>query len=113
MEDTSKQVVEDVLSQFKVEPVEHPNGGLLKEFVFVNDKTNPAVRNLFHMFHRAAFTNQLGFMVAKHEPTGDITTLIVGVDQTGDTLQMWPLARVLTEEEQTNYKVPDGNGSYV
>ena len=77
MEDTPNQVVEDVLSQFKVEPVEHPSGGYLEEFVFTNDKTNPAVRNLFHMLHKAAFTNQLGMMVAKHEPTGDITTLIV------------------------------------
>lgn len=108
----TEEVVNDVLAMLEVQEAEHPDGKPLTEWVFANDKTNPAVRNLFHMFHQAAFVNQLGFMVARDKQTGALTTLIVGVQQDSDGLNLWPMAKVLTETEQNNYEYPDGEGNY-
>lgn len=113
MEDREENVIDAVLSQLEVVEAEHPTGLEMSEWVFTNDKTNPAIRNLFHIFYTSVFMNKLGLMTALHEPSQTIHTLIVGVDvQDGKTIT-WPLARVLTEDEQSNYKAPDGEGSYI
>ena len=112
MEDLNDNVVDDVLSQLEVKEAEHPTGLEMTEWVFTNDKTNPAIRNLFHIFYQSVFMNKLGLMTALHEPTNTVHTLIVGVDTTNEKVITWPLARVLTEDEQSAYKAPNGNGGY-
>lgn len=112
MEEMQENVVDAVLSQLDVTEAEHPTGLEMAEWVFTNDKTNPAIRNLFHIFYTSVFMNKLGLMTALHEPTGVIHTLIVGVDTKGDEVITWPLARVLTEDEQSTYKAPTGDGNY-
>lgn len=82
------------------------------EWTFTNDKTNPAIRGMWHLFHSAAFNNKLGLMHSRHIPSGTIHTLIVGVEQTTDGVHTWPLARVLTEDEQGTYEAPDGEGGF-
>ena len=97
-----------------VPEAEHPEGIELQEYVFTNDKSNPAGVTLFRMLHESAFRNKLGIMHALHKDTHKISTLVVGVeyDEKGDII-CWPIARLLTEDEQGQYLTPDGKGGYV
>ena len=96
------------------EEAEHPTGMEMHEWVFTNDKQNPLIRHLYHMIYRATFANKIGLMHAKNKVTGEIETLLVGVDLVGDgQIATWPLAKVLSESEQDNYAAPRGDGTYV
>lgn len=112
MDTKDESVVESVLAQLDVNEAEHPTGLEMVEWVFTNDKTNPAVRNLFHIFYQSVFKNKLGLMTALHEPSGKVQTLLVGVEIVDGKTITWPLAKVLTEDEQSEYKAPDGLGNY-
>ena len=112
MTDEREEITEAVLSQLEVKEAEHPTGLEMTEWAFTNDLTNPAIRNLFHMLHQAAFVNKLGVMHALHKPTGTVQSLIVGVEVTDNGVLTWPLAKILTETEQTEYLAPDGNGNF-
>lgn len=93
---------------------EHPQGIEIQEYVFTNDKTNPAPRRLFHMFYETVYKNKLGVMHALHKDSHKISTLLVGVDYDAEgNVICWPIARLLTEEEQGQFMTPDGNGNYV
>lgn len=80
--------------------------------MFTNDTTNPAIRNLFHIFYQSVFVNKLGIMTALHKPTDTVHTLLVGVEATDEGQITWPLAKILTEEEQVQYLAPNGLGAY-
>ena len=95
-------------------PAEHPDGHELQEWVFTNDKSNPSPRHLFHLLHESAFKNKLGVMHALRKDDHKIATVIVGVDQDAEgNLICWPIARMLTEDEQGLFMTPDGKGGYV
>lgn len=99
--------------QQEVPEVQHPDGIEMQEWVFTNDKTNPALRGLFRVLHMSAFQNKLGLMHALDPESNKVVTLIVGVDKDAEgNVICWPLAKVLTEEEQKVFKSPDGQGNY-
>lgn len=84
------------------------------EWAFTNDKTNPAVRQIFHTLYQSVFSNTLGVMHALNTETDLIETLIVGLSRDEDgNIATWPIARVIPEAEQGKYKAPDGNGNWV
>lgn len=91
----------------------HPDGLEMDEWVFVNEKENLAPRQLFHMLYESVFKNKLGVMNALNTTDGKVYTLIVGVEQTKDGVVTWPLAKLLTEQEQDQYKAPTGDGNYL
>lgn len=95
------------------EPVTDANGVEMDEWCFTNDKSNPAIRHLFRMFYESTFSNKLGVMHALNTEDNKVQTLIVGVENTPDGVITWPLAKILTEEEQGKYKAPDGNGNFI
>src|SRR4249919_1532441 len=106
----------DILSELMpdVEPVKIPERIELDEWVFTNDKTNPGIRQLFRMFHQSVFDNKVGLMHAKVKGSDNVVTLLVLVEVLPDNqIITWPLAKVLTEEEQTHYCAPDGNGGFI
>lgn len=107
-----KELLADIMPE--VTEVTHPDGIEMQEWVFSNDKTNPAPRGLFRMLHMSAFQNKLGIMHALDPESEKVVTLIVGVDhdENGGVI-CWPLAKVLTEDEQKAFKSPDGNGNYL
>lgn len=110
MED--KDILDELLPD--VSPVTSPEGVELDEWVFTNDKTNPGIRHLYRMFYHSVFDNKIGLMHAKIKGSDTVVTLIVGVDYTPEgELVTWPIAKVLTEEEQNNFAAPDGHGGYV
>lgn len=92
---------------------EHPAGIPMVEWVFTNDKTNPHVRQQFHLYMSATFQNSIGLMHAKNKDTDEIHTLIVGVENGDDGIVTYPLARILLPEEQNLYLAPDGEGGYI
>jgi hypothetical protein len=96
------------------EAVVDPTGIEMTEWTFTNDKTNPAISHLFRMFHESVFANKLGVMHALNTEDNKVQTLLVGVEITEDKQVItWPIAKILTEEEQGKYKAPDGNGNYL
>lgn len=104
--------VNDVPVIPEVVEAEHPAGIEMSEWVFTNDKTNKAIRDLFHVLYNGAFANKLGLMHALHEESGEVHTVIVGIEQSEEGIKMFPLAKVLGNEELQAYKAPDGNGNY-
>lgn len=102
------------LAQGKIEEAVVPEGneGEFIEWSFSNDKENAAIRQLFHMLYQSVFSNKLGVMHCKRKDSDVVETIIVGVEQTPDGLATWPLAKLLTEEEQENYMAPDGHGNW-
>ena len=88
------------------------DGIVMDEYTFTNDKTNKAIRHLFHMFYQSVFKNKLGVMHARNKVDGKVHTILVGVELTPDGTLTWPIAKVLTEAEQGQYEAPDGNGNY-
>lgn len=97
----------------EVTEAQHPEGIEMTEWVFVNDKTNPAPRQIFHMFYDGAFKNKLGIMHAKLKDSDQVHTVIVGVEVNEQGAFCFPLAKILTAEEQANYLAPDGHGNWV
>lgn len=97
----------------KIKEVEAPDEREMFEWTFSNDKSNNAIRQLFHMFYQIVFDNKLGLMHALNTESDKVETLIVGVEQTPNGTACWPIAKILTEEEQGKYKSPDGNGGWV
>lgn len=99
-----------------VKEAELPEGVQMEmnEWVFTNDKANFLPRQMFHLLMESAFKNKIGVMHAKHKPSGTIHTLIVGLDIHPELgVMTWPLAKVLTEDEQNVYLAPDGEGGYL
>lgn len=101
----------------EIPEAEHPEGLELQEWVFTNDKTNPALPGLFRMLHESAYKNKLGVMHAKLKGEDKVHTLIVGVELVphgrGEAeVVCWPIAKLLTEAEQEEYMTPDGNGNF-
>lgn len=85
----------------------------LVEYIFTNDKTNPFAKQILHLVYDAAFKNLIGVMQAKHKPTNMIHTLLVGLERSEDGgVNTYPLARILSQEEQSEYLAPDGHGNY-
>jgi hypothetical protein len=97
-----------------VQEAEHPAGIQMAEWCFSNDKTNPHIRQLFHMFYNSVFANKLGLMHARVKGTEDVETILVGVEVRPDGgMLTYPLAKLLTPDEQNQYEAPDGNGGYI
>lgn len=117
MTSDNKDFVDNVIELFpegNVQESEHPAGIEMQEWCFTNDKTNPAIRQLFHVLHESVFKNKLGVMHAKFKGKPEVHTLIVGVEvlPTGEVLT-FPLAKLLTADEQDSYMAPDGEGNYL
>jgi hypothetical protein len=51
-------------------------------------------------------------MHAKLKDKDEVHTLIVGVEYTPEGVVTWPIAKILTEDQQSEYLAPDGNGGY-
>lgn len=106
----------DILSELmpEVEPIKNSEGIELDEWVFTNDKSNPGIRQLFRMFHQSVFDNRVGLMHARVKGSDSVVTLLVLVEVLPDNqIVTWPLAKVLTEDEQSNFMAPDGKGGFV
>lgn len=101
------------IAQGQIEEAVHPEGIEMVEWCFTNDKSNPAIRQIFHMFHTGAFANKIGVMHAKVRDKDEIHTVICGVQIDGDQVLAFPIAKLLTQEEQDQYLAPTGDGSYV
>ena len=100
--DLMKKVSEGKIEQAKVP--ENLEDGFV-EYVFTTDTSNHAIRQLFHMFYSAVFANKIGIMHATNTETGEIETVLVGLERTdAENIATWPIARILTEEEQQKYE---------
>lgn len=85
----------------------------LNEYIFTNDHTNPFAQQVLHLVYESVFKNLVGIMQAKHKPTDEIHTLLVGLEQDGNGgINTYPLARILMQHEQNEYLAPDGKGGY-
>lgn len=85
------------------------------EWIFTNDKLNPAIRVLNKGLYQGVFDNRVGMMHAKNKNTGEIETVIVGVVRNPDdgSVILLPMAVVLTEANVNDYLAPDGYGGFL
>lgn len=112
----SEEEIKDILdmAQGKVHEAQPPEGIEMIEWIYSNDKIeNGPLHNLFHLFYDGVFKNRVGVMHCYNKATDMIDTVLVGIDKQADGVATWPLARILTEDEQGNYYAPDGKGGYL
>jgi hypothetical protein len=85
-------------------------------YVFSNDMKEEGTVNLLQMFYRGAHENTIGIMRAKNLETGEIESLLVGLDipkpGSGESTRTYPLAKILPPDEALKYRSPDGVGGY-
>lgn len=82
--------------------------------VFTNDPTNPIAIKQLEMLYRAVLSSRVGLMHAKNTVTGKVETILVGLEKDPvEGLLTYPIARLLTEEDQNVYQPPDGHGNYI
>lgn len=113
-DDNSNNEIDETLALADtVVEAQHPDGKEMTEWVFTNDKTNPAIRQLFHLLMNSAFFNKFGLMHAKGKDDDVVYTIIVGVQETPEGTATWPIAKILTEEEQGMFLAPDGHGGWI
>lgn len=83
---------------------------------FSNDKTEEhlnVLRGLLKMVYHTVLRNKLAIMEARNDATGEIETVLVGVQQNGDAISCYPLFKPITDVEAAMYSAPDGNGGFV
>jgi len=82
--------------------------------VVLTNEMTPQKVALMEMFYRGAFANTLAYMDALNEETGEVEQLLVGFEKDPKTgkVDTYPLAKLLTPEELSKYKAPDGKGGY-
>jgi hypothetical protein len=69
--------------------------------------------DLLQMYLEGAMRNQVGYMDAKHLPTGEMHRLLVGLELDSEgNINAYPLARLLDSYEITDYAAPDGRGNF-
>lgn len=111
----NKEVKDNVIPLFpEVEDATHPDGIEMLEWTFTNDKTNPVIRQLFHLLYNGVFQNKLGLAHCRVKGTDQIHTVIVGVETDSEgNIQLLPLGKVLGDDELSMYEAPDGRGGYI
>lgn len=81
--------------------------------VYSNDPYNPVPYGLLDILYRQVFENRVGIMHAKDAATGDVVPVICFVgDRDNEDVALYPIARMLTEDEVGNYLAPVGDGEY-
>lgn len=81
--------------------------------VYSNDPYNPVPYGLLDILYRQVFENRVGIMHAKDATTGDVVPVICFVgDRDNEDVALFPIARMLTEDEVGNYLAPVGDGEY-
>lgn len=81
--------------------------------VYSNDPYNPVPYGLLDIVYRQVFENRVGIMHAKDSTTEEIVPILCFVgDKDGDDVALYPIARLLTENEVGNYLAPIGDGEY-
>lgn len=85
-------------------------------YVFSNDMKEEGTVNLLQMFYRGAHENSIGIMRAKNSETGEIESILVGLDipapGSGGSTKTYPLAKILDPKEAAKLRAPDGVGGY-
>jgi len=97
-----------------MDKAEQSNEALL--MCFTNDKSDEhlgILKGLLKMYYHATLTNRIGIMEARNSETGEVEVVLVGVDQSGDSIAAYPLAVTITAEEVSKYQAPDGKGGWL
>jgi|SRR5690625_286192 len=81
--------------------------------VYSNDPHNPVPYGLLDILYRQVFENRVGIMQAKEVSTGKEVPVICFVgDREDEDVALYPIARMLTEDEVGNYRAPLGEGKW-
>ena len=97
-----------------MDKAEQSNEALL--MCFTNDKSDEhlgILKGLLKMYYHATLTNRIGIMEARNSETGEVEVLLVGIEQNGDSIAAYPLAKTITAEEVARYAAPDGSGGWI
>jgi hypothetical protein len=87
---------------------------VLMTFTNHKDPQSLAVKQgLLKMFYHIVLTNRLGIMEAKNSETGEEELVLVGIEQDGDAMNVFPLALPIKGEDAGKYIAPDGKGGWL
>lgn len=70
--------------------------------------------DLLQMFYQGAFENTIAYMDAEDPLTGDIVPVLCGISRNtlNNKIDVFPLARILDQDEATRLQAPSGHGDY-
>lgn len=71
------------------------------------------LKGLLKMFYHTVLTNRLAIMQAKNAETGEEELILVGVEQDGDSVNVFPLASPIRAEQVSQFIAPDGKGGWI
>ena len=80
--------------------------------IFSNEVYNPVPYGLLDIFYKMTFENRVGIVMAKHAPTEEIVPVLCFIEEKGDDVAIYPIARLLKESEPQEYLSPKGDGEY-
>ena len=82
-------------------------------YKFTNQEESSQLDNILAMFYQGIYGNTVGIMTAFNLEKGEEELVLVGVslDEEGKA-DCYPIAKVLTAEEVSNYLAPNGKGGY-
>lgn len=81
--------------------------------VFSNEPYNPVPYGLLDLFYRMVDENRVGIIESRDSETEEGVLVLCFVGDTGDgTTELYPVARLLKEEETVRYLAPTGDGGY-
>jgi hypothetical protein len=116
MIDKSKLDISDVDEQGNVIPepkVEAVPEVELNMYIYSNNGHDAPAESLLRLFYEGALQNTIGVMRARVGDTDETALLLVGVaPKEGGGTQVYPLARILGQEDVANLKSPDGKGGW-
>ena len=80
--------------------------------LMTNEPTELKLKTLELLYQSLAY-GQLAYMDGKDPETGAIIPLLVGLQpEENNKVSIYPLAKLITKEDKTNYLIPDGKGNY-
>jgi hypothetical protein len=85
-------------------------------YIFTNEKGNPAPIYILNTFFKGVVDNRVGIAVCKDSVTGNEELVLVGIvgrAESGDSLDIVPLAVVIRQDDVARFLPPDGNGGYL
>lgn len=84
--------------------------------VFANDKSQQhttLLQGLLKMVYHSVLTNRVAVMQAKNKDTGQEEVILVGVEQTPEGVNCFPLFVPIKAEDVGKYVAPDGSGGWI
>lgn len=88
------------------------SGDVVPLLLMTNEPTELKLKTLELLYQSLSF-GQLAYMDGKNPETGEIVPLLVGLQpEANNKVSIYPVAKLISKDDNVNYLVPDGQGNY-